>query len=176
MGGVIVPVRLAIQSSFQRYSQGFSARWVEYCQEHGIECEMVDAYDSTIVDRLRGFDGFLWHFHHVYSTDLLMARHVLEATAEMGVVTFPDHNTCWHFDDKIAQKYALEAVNAPLVRTWVFYEEEKALQWLRTASFPLVWKLRRGAGSHNVRLVRDYSAGARLCRTAFRKGFHAIPA
>ncbi len=169
-------IRLAIQPMFDSGLHGFTARWMEYCQKHGIEHEVVDAYDFTIIDRLRHFDGFLWHFHHAHATDLLMARHVLEAARTLGLVVFPDYSTCWHFDDKIAQKYALEAINAPLARTWVFYDERRALEWLRTAELPVVWKLRRGAGSQNVRLVRSFSEGAQLCRKAFRNGFAPVPA
>jgi glutathione synthase/RimK-type ligase-like ATP-grasp enzyme len=124
---------------------------------------------------LRGFDGLLWHFHHLSATDLLIARHVLTAAEYMGLAVFPNRTTSWHFDDKLAQKYVLEAIKAPIPATHVFYDEGEALDWLRGAAYPLVWKLRRGAGSHNVRLVRDFAAARRLCKTAFGRGVNPVP-
>jgi glutathione synthase/RimK-type ligase-like ATP-grasp enzyme len=93
----------------------------------------------------------------------------------MGLQVFPDTDTCWHFDDKIAQKYLLEAIGAPLVPTYVFYEEDEALAWLRGATYPLVRKLRAGPGSRNGRLIRDYAEAKRFCATAFGKGIAPVP-
>lgn len=39
----------------------------------------------------------------------------------MGIKSCPDENTCWHFDDKIGHKYLLEAIDAPLAPSYVFY-------------------------------------------------------
>jgi hypothetical protein len=41
-----------------------------------------------------------------------------------------------HFDDKIAQKYLLEAVEAPLAPSYVFFHKEDALGWISQATFP----------------------------------------
>ena len=148
----------------------FSGRWLEYCRELGIEHEIVNAFENDIISRLAGFDGFLWHFTNNEPTDLLMARHVLTVAEHMGLSVFPNTATCWHFDDKIAQKYLLEAIGVPMVPTYVFYEKNSALAWLENATFPLVRKLRRGAGSFNVGLVEDFPAGRKFCNQMFGKG------
>ena len=70
-------------------------------------------------------------------------------------MVFPNFNTAWHFDDKVGQKYLLEAIDAPLVPSYVFYSKEMALKWLEQTQFPKVFKLRGGAGSANVKLVQD---------------------
>jgi glutathione synthase/RimK-type ligase-like ATP-grasp enzyme len=96
------------------------------------------------------------------------------AAEAMGIAVFPNTTTCWHFDDKVAQKYLLEAVGAPLVPTYVFYELRKALQWIDGAMFPKVFKLRRGAGSLNVRLVRHAQEARTLAKQAFTGGFQPV--
>jgi glutathione synthase/RimK-type ligase-like ATP-grasp enzyme len=164
-------IKLAIHHS----QEGFSGRWIEYCRDNGIAHEIVNCYDTDIIARLKAFDGLLWHFTHNEPTDLLMARHVLQAAEHIGLATFPNTATCWHFDDKIAQKYVLEAIGAPLAPTHVFYDQQGALAWLKTARFPLVRKLRRGAGSFNVRIVRDYRDARRFCRQMFGKGLSPVP-
>jgi glutathione synthase/RimK-type ligase-like ATP-grasp enzyme len=151
----------------------FSDRWIAYCAEHGIPHKVVNAYDSDILAHLRGADVFLWHWSHGAPHDLMMARHVITAAEMMGLKVFPNTATCWHFDDKIAQKYLLEAVGAPLVPTYVFYDREAALRWTRTTTFPKVFKLRRGAGAINVRLASSAAEAQHLIHRAFGKGFKA---
>ena len=149
----------------------FSDRWIQYCEEHGISHRIVNCYSTDIIAQLRDCSALLWHIRHGTATDLMIGRHVLLAAAAMGLKVFPDHNTAWHFDDKIAQKYLLEAIHAPLVPSWVFYNLEGAIAWIETASFPKVFKLRRGSGSRNVRLARTKAQAASLARQAFSGGF-----
>jgi hypothetical protein len=151
----------------------FSERWIEYCVEQGVPHKVVNAYESDILSQLRGAGAFFWHWSHSAPQDLMMARHVITAAERMGLRVFPNTATCWHFDDKIAQKYLLEALGAPLVPTYVFYDRASALRWAETTTFPKVFKLRRGAGSVNVRLVSTATQAEGLIRRAFGRGFRA---
>jgi len=154
--------------------KSFSARWIELCAERKIPVREVNAFDSDIIHQLADARAFLWHFHHVLPADLAAAPRVLHAAEMMGLAVFPNQTTSWHFDDKIAQKYMLEALGAPLVRTYVFYSEEDAGRWIDAAEFPKVFKLSRGAGSANVRLVRTRDEARRLVGQAFGKGFKPV--
>ena len=79
--------------------------------------------------------------------------------------------TSWHFDDKIAQKYLLEAISAPLVPSYVFYDKEDALTWINEVEFPKVFKLKGGAGSQNVSLIKTRKQAIRMAKKAFGRGF-----
>src|SRR5690625_669341 len=103
--------------------------------------------------------------------DVLAARKILFALEHAGVRIFPDFRTGWHFDDKVAQKYLLEAIGAPLVPSYVFYDKEQALTWARTTDDPKVFTLKGGAGSANVKLVRPRRQAVSLIRKAFGRGF-----
>jgi len=168
---LLLGIRLAIFDSLGESIERWEPRWVEYCHAHGIECELVDCYRSDVISRLRGFDGLLWHIYYGRPIHRVVAQHVLRAAEYLGLAVFPNERTVWYYDDKVAEKYALEAVQAPLVPTYVFYHKEEALAWLKEATYPLVWKLRGGAGSCNVRLVRSYRNARRLCDRAFGRGF-----
>jgi glutathione synthase/RimK-type ligase-like ATP-grasp enzyme len=113
----------------------------------------------------------MWHFHHAGARDILFAKSLLYSLQSCGIRTFPDFDTVWHFDDKIAQKYLFESHDLPLVKTTVFYEKEKALEWINSTTFPKVFKLRGGAGSSNVRLVKNRRSGRKLIKKAFGHGF-----
>jgi len=152
----------------------YSDRWIEYCTEHGVDYTLVNCYESDIIRRLASTDALLWHWTHASPEDVLCAARVLRAAEALGLTVFPNTATCWHYDDKVAQKYLLEAIGARLVPTYVFYDRGSALEWIAGATFPKVFKLSRGAASHNVRLVRRAAAARRLAKQAFGKGFKPV--
>jgi glutathione synthase/RimK-type ligase-like ATP-grasp enzyme len=131
----------------------------------------VNCFGSDIIDQLCGCSALLWHWEHSDHRAALFARQLIASVEAMGLVVFPGSATSWHYDDKLGQKYLLEAIGAPLVPTRVFYDERAALDSLEGAAFPLVWKLRGGAGSQNVRLVRSQREAQRIVRQSFRRGW-----
>lgn len=153
----------------------YSDRWIEYCQEHSIEFKLVDGYADDIIRQLSGCAAFMWHFRHDSPSDMLIARSVLRAAEALGLKVFPDERTSWHFDNKVAQKYLLEAVGTDGVPSYVFSTKEAAQRWVNEAEFPKVFKLSSGAGSYNVRLVHSRSHAAKLVKKAFGGGFPPFP-
>lgn len=154
---------------------GFSRRWLSYANSLGHQAIAVNGYAPDLHERLQGCDALLWHLSQDKPADLEFARSILYAAEQAGLRVFPNHATCWHFDDKIAQAKLLESVGAPLARTWVFFTRKEGLQFLARARYPLVFKLRRGAGSINVRLVKDRFQGERLVRRMFGHGVVSRP-
>ena len=152
-------------------SGAFSNEWVAYCEDNGVTYKQVDCFSSDIIRQLSGCKALLWHWpHHDYRAQLF-ARQLIASVEAMGLVVFPSAATCWHYDDKVGQKYLLEAIGAPLVPTHVFYDREKAMQWVEQATFPMVWKLRGGAGSQNVKLVKSRIAAQSIIQRSFGSGW-----
>lgn len=150
---------------------GFSSKWIDYCKTNQIDYKVVNCYDNDIIDNVKDCDAFMWHFNHSNTKDVLFAKQLLYSLQKSGIKVFPDFNTAWHFDDKVGQKYLLESVGAPLVPTYVFYDKNRALEWVQETEFPKVFKLRRGAGSAHVKLVKGRSQAQKLVRKAFSSGF-----
>lgn len=163
------------QEKFFDHSTNWFREWQHYCEEKGIACEVIDFYQNGILERLAGFDAMLWHFSGYVPQDMKFARSILYACRQKGIRTFPDFNTVWHFDDKIAETYLLEAAQAPVVKSWMFYQREEALAWLEGADYPLVAKLRCGSGSHNVLLIRSRNQARRYVNKMFGRGFTSSP-
>jgi len=153
----------------------FSERWIAYCQQHGLAFSIVNCLQTNIIEKLTGAYALLWHWSQDDARETLVALHVLTAAESMGIAVFPNRATCWHFNDKVAQKYLLEAVGAPLVPSHVFYSLDEALQWIEHVSFPKVFKLRKGAGSANVRLVNNRAEAVSAAKRAFGRGFRPVP-
>ncbi len=149
----------------------FSTRWIEYCKRKNIEYKIVNAFDSDIIEQVKDCDAFMWHYSHASFVDKLVAKQILFALEHAGIKVYPNFNTAWHFDDKVAQKYLLEAIGAPLAPSYVFYDKIKALEWAKNTTYPKVWKLKGGAGSSNVKLVKSKGEAIKLINKAFGRGF-----
>ena len=160
-------VKIAIHHS----PGSFSERWIAYCEEKHIPYKIVNAYDSDIVGQVSDCTAFMWHHHHANYKDVLFAKQLLYSLQMAGKQVFPDFNTTWHFDDKVGQKYLLEAIGAPLVPSYVFYDKKAALDWIAHTSFPKVFKLRGGASASNVFLITSFSDAKRFINRAFSNGF-----
>lgn len=151
----------------------FHFRWIEYCDKTNIPYKLVNCYDNNIIQQLKGCSALMWHYHQASPTDIVMAKSLLFSLEQSGTKVFPDFNTAWHFDDKVAQKYLLEALETDLVPTWVFYDKKTANKWIDKVSFPKVFKLKGGAGSQNVQLAKTKQEARALANQAFGKGFRA---
>jgi len=162
-------MKIAIHKS----SWGFSPEWINYCEKNNIPYKIVNCYDTDIISQLEDCEVLFWHHHHSDAKDVLFAKGVLFALEQAGKKVFPEFNSNWHFDDKVGQKYLLEAINAPLVKSFVFYEKKDAMAWLEKTTFPKVFKLRGGAGSTNVKLLRSKGQAQSMVHKAFGKGFPA---
>lgn len=149
----------------------FSDRWIEYCEKNEIDFKLVNPYANDIVAQVSDCNAFMWHFHHGDYRDMQFAKSLILSLETKGIRCFPDSHTCWHFDDKVAQMYLLESVDAPMVPSYVFYSKEEALEWADTTTFPKVFKLKGGAGSSNVMLARTKAEAIRLIKKSFGKGF-----
>lgn len=149
----------------------FSDRWIECCRENNVDYKIVNAYDSDIVAQLADCDAFMWHHNHGDYRDTLFAKQLLFSLEKAGKKVFPNFDTTWHFDDKVGEMYLLQAIDAPMVKSYVFYEKAPALEWANATTFPKVFKLRGGAGSANVKLANTQKDAIKLIKKAFGQGF-----
>ena len=160
-------MKIAIHHKIGSFSEG----WIRICKAEHIAWKQVNCYHTDIVQQLADCDILMWHFHHANPKDFLFAKQLLFSIQASGKKVFPDYSTCWHFDDKVGQKYLFEANNVPSAPAWVFYNKQEALNWIKDTEFPKVFKLRGGAGSQNVRMVKSSKEATRLINIAFGHGF-----
>ncbi len=136
--------------------EGFASRWAEALIARGGVVKPVDLLGDAPLEQVRGCDGVMWHWFHYPHEVRLAALPILRVIEEhLRIPVFPDLATCWHYDDKIAQSYLLEALEIPHPTTWVFWRKSDALAWCAEAKYPVVAKLSGGAGSQNVGLIRN---------------------
>ena len=162
--------------SMSDHSTYWSKPWIDYCESKNIDYSLVNCFDTNIISKLSEYDCLLWFFDNFVLQDMLFARSILNAAQKMGLKVFPDFNTSWHFDDKIAETYLLQTIDAPIPKSWVFYSKEEAVRWLKSkAHYPLVAKIRSGSGSHNVKLIETPTQAIKYADKMFGKGYRNVP-
>ena len=160
-------MKIAIHARENSFSEG----WISYCERNKVPFKIVNAYDTDIISHVDDCEIFMWHHHHYDPRDMLFAKQLLFSLEQAGKIVYPDYLTTWHFDDKLGQKYLLEALKLPLIPTFAFYSKRDALEWAEGFTFPAVFKLRGGAGSHNVRLVSSKQEAISVINKCFGSGF-----
>lgn len=146
----------------------FSERWEAALKARGARVKPVDLLGLDPLEQVRDCDGVMWHwpqYPHELRWAALPLLRVMETHLHLPV--FPDMATCWHYDNKTAQRYLLEALRISHPRTWVFWRKADAMEWIQHASYPLVAKLSVGAGSTNVRLIRKVEEARRHVECSF---------
>ena len=168
---------IAIHVDYNPYPPGremsFSARWIALAHERGFDVRVIEP-QPDVVARVRGADAFMWRFHRA-AAERLQARRVLPAVHYgLGIPVYPDPQTCFYYDDKIAMHYMLEAAGIPAPNTWVFWNRRDARAFCRSASYPLVMKLATGFGSNNVLLLQSAASAARWIDRLFDGGVSTL--
>ena len=164
-------MKIAIHKDLNPYS--YSRYWMEYCIVNSIPYKMVNAFDSDIIEQLNDCDIFMWHHYQVDPKAYNVAKQILFSLEEAGKIVFPDFRTGWHFDDKLGQKYLFEALGIKAAKAYSFFDKKTAYDWVKKTSYPKVFKLRGGAGSYNVALIKSKNQACRYIRKAFGKGFNS---
>ena len=171
-------MRIAIHQNKQKFdhSTSWSYVWIDYCEKKNIPYEIVDCYRSDIINKLKNLDYLLWNFNNYSYSDMLFARSILYSAKQIGLRVFPDYNDAWHFDDKVSETYLLESINAPTPQSYIFHLYNDVKRWAeRGIDYPIVAKLRTGAGSHNVKLLHSRNEILRYANQMFGSGYSPHP-
>lgn len=151
--------------------------WEDFLKENNISYDKIDLLGVNAVETLRNYDVLLWHFGQYVFSEMMETRSILYSAKMMGLKVFPDFKDAWHFDDKVAEMYALQAVGAPIPRSQVYYEMTTLKHALEEGEieFPIVAKLRTGSGSHNVKLIHNKAQLLHYARRMFGRGYNPAP-
>ena len=151
-------------------SESYSEKWAEFLKKRNIKVKWVDLTAIGALEQIKDCDGVMWRTLHTPS-DKQFAKRILYTIGNyLNIPVFPDHNTYWHYDDKIAQYYVLQAAGIPTPQTWIFWDKDTALNWAKKTEYPKVFKLSAGAGSSNVIKVSSKAEALKLINIVFDRG------
>lgn len=136
-------------------SQSYSNKWCEFLKERGIQVKFIHFTDYDFLEQIKMSGGLMWR-PATNPDDKQKARRLLFLLNEyLNIPVFPDWYTYWHYDDKISQYYLFQTLDIATPKTWVFWDKDEALTWVKNANYPLVHKLAAGASSNHVKLIRS---------------------
>lgn len=172
----IMKIGICKNERIWKHSGDWSDVFIQYCELNNVDYSIIDPYNSDVIKKIEQYDILLWSIQNYLYADLLEARNILRVAERMRIKVFPNQNTIWHFDDKVAEMYAFQSINAPMPDSWVYYSLEDTIQYLKKkASFPLVAKLRCGSGASNVKLLKSESDAISYAKRMFSKGYDPSP-
>lgn len=148
----------------------FSVRWAEYLKSRGAEVKILNLLACDFVEQLEGCDGVMWRWFHL-EQDKQSVKNILYVIENyLKLPVFPNNDTAWHFDEKVAQWYLFRALGVAQPATWIFWDRATAIDWAKTAPYPVVFKLSVGAGSSSVLKIKDESEAVSLINRMFNRG------
>ena len=145
-------------------------KYEEILGYNNIEHIRLDASKPDFWAQVSNLDLFIFRWRQIDDHHQMAKTIIPIVEKEMGIKCFPNMATCWHYDDKIRQYYLLKRYDFPIVQSWIFWDKSQAIRWLSDADLPVVFKLKGGAGSNNVVLIKSKWQGKKLINRMFGKG------
>ncbi|MDA9761980.1 hypothetical protein N9C84_02805 [Desulfobacterales bacterium] len=134
--------------------------------------------DDFFWDKVKKCDLFIFQWNQ-YDYLRQIAQNILPIIeSHLEIQCFPKLLSSWIYDDKIREYYLLKQFNLPIAESWIFYDPSSAIRFSEKAHYPLVYKLRSGAGSQMVKLIKTKIGAKKQIDIMFRKGVdyqHGLP-
>ena len=162
--GILKPISRSYNSMIQVYK-----KILEY---NGIPYIDLDVNDPDFWDELKTCDLFLAKFTQ-NEHDVAVLSQILPVIDQyLKIPCFPNYNTAWHYEDKIKQYYLLKQFGFPVAESYIFWDQKRALNWIEKAKYPVVFKLKTGSASANVKLIHKKHQAKKLVKKSFKRGIH----
>ena len=163
---MIVGIHTDLSNNFCKWLKRFEL----ILKENNIQTLRLDINQPDFWEVVKTLDLFIFRFQNIDSHHQV-ARSILPVIEhELKIPVYPNHKTWWAFDDKIREWFLLNAAGFPMIKCWVFFTKIEALRWLKTAKLPVLFKLKEGAGSRDVILVKNKRQAKQLIGRMFYKG------
>lgn len=131
---------------------------------------VLTEYNDNLLEKIRSATAFVFRFNF-YDDNKRLGFTLIDLIEKyLDVPCYPTANLAYSFDDKIRQMFLLELFNLPTIETKVFFDKDDAHEFLESASFPMIFKLKGGAGSMNVMLLKSKRDAKKYVETMFSKG------
>lgn len=148
--------------------EDFTQAWIDVCRDWNLDYEIIDVNHSDFFEKVKVKDIVLWHYSHNNRFDMEFASSILSVLETMNIKVFPKFEDRFHFDNKVIQKYLFDALQVKTPQTNVFFNEISIGQ--NEIKFPVVVKLKGGAGSENTWIASSRNQLKTVVRKMFGKG------
>jgi hypothetical protein len=144
------------------------------CLELGVPYKLIDIADNAWIENVKNSNcaAFLvWPSSLNNVSKQMFDERLRIIVKEMKKIIFPSYESLWIYESKRKMNDWLVLNNIPHAKTWVFFDKDKAMQFLETASLPLIFKTDLGSEASGVEIINNQSSGKRLVDICFSKGY-----
>lgn len=126
------------------------------CSLPNLHFEIIDIDCHDWIDVCLGYDAILYKpgvlgveaSQHYKEKVFFIEKH-------LNKLVFPNYQTVWHYESKIAQSYLFSHYSIQSPNTFVSFDYHDASLFVKSARLPIVFKESYGAGGSKVKLFKD---------------------
>jgi len=148
----------------------FLERYEKILDYNNINHIWLESSQIDFWEKIRTLDLFIFRWGVSDSSHQIADSIIPIIEKELRIKCLPDYITSWPYENKIKEYYLLKQHGFPIIDTYIFWDKIVALAWLETAKFPMIFKLKGGAGSKNVILIRKKRQAVKFLNKMFGKG------
>jgi hypothetical protein len=137
---------------------------------NGIPYVNLDAGANDFWKKLNEITHFIYKWSHIHLDHQIANAVIPVIQYHKRIKCFPNWETSWHYDDKVKQAYLLKENGFPVCDFYVFYHKQQAMEWINLTEYPVVFKLKHGAGSLSVFLIKSKQKARKIVNKMFGKG------
>lgn len=150
-------VKIAIAKDWMGwYSKFSSAIQKSIIDGEYIDYQIIEINSHDWIEKIQDFHVVLWNPNLM---GIRLASHYKEKVyfleKILKKIVFPNYNTIWHFESKIAQSYLFKEFGIKTPYTFSSFHYEDAYKKLLDEKLPIVLKKSEGSASRYVQLVSN---------------------
>ena len=113
----------------------FSKKYIQILDFNDIPWIKLDINELDFLEKIKSCSHFIYHWGG--SPDQNQIARTIMPIIEKGlkIPVFPNFQTTWHQDDKLRQFFLLKINNYPIIDTWIFWENYRLLNGLKTRQY-----------------------------------------
>jgi len=143
------------------------------CLELGVEYKVIDIYDEQIDFNFDSTVDVMFIRPYVLTTYGKRSyddfTHIISKSCDIKV--FPSEMDLWIYESKVRCTLLMRKLLIPHPDTFIFYEKEKAVRYVKSATYPIVFKTDLGSDSSGVVIIKHLSQAIKLINKCFNHGY-----
>jgi len=150
-------MKLGILKSFKEIDV-FVQGYINSCEDLGVDYEIVDFLDENWIENIKAakIDGVLVRIKgNIPEQKAMFDERLSIINDDLGIPIYPSRKELYLYENKRMYAYWLKAHNLPHAPTHIFYDKKRALEFINSAQYPLVFKTNGGASSSGVEIIKS---------------------
>ena len=146
--------------------RAYFPKYERFLKNNNIAYEFYDPLSSNWMEQAKKFDLIIWHTDSDPSTQEI-AQSKIHIFEKMAIKCLPSYDEIWSYENKIRASYLYELYGLPAIPTYISHSRVEVLEYLKTASYPIISKLSTGSASFGVDKLDDFSQAKKVVDQIF---------